>query len=71
MLSKETIRSGPPSECGECDTPIEFRVCSSFAGYYIGTYCDDCGPLSRESEYYTRRRDAERDLRDQTVRWRR
>lgn len=71
MLSKHSTRPREfPLDGGECGSPLEFRVCPSFAGFYIGTYCDGRGPLSRESEYYPRRRDAERDLRNHTVRWR-
>ena len=53
------------------DSPVEFRICPSRTGFYVGTYCDGRGPLSRESEHYANRRDVERDLRNQTVRWRR
>ena len=51
MLKGETISSGAPSVCPECSRVLEFKVCSSFAGYYIGTECD-CGPYSRETGYY-------------------
>lgn len=70
MLSKKSVRSGAAATVGDGDGPLQFRVCPSRAGYYIGTYCGDCGPLTRESVYYARRRDAELDLRNQTVRWR-
>lgn len=54
----------------------ELRVCHSNAGYYIGYFCnvepekcalwDDCcgGPISRESEYFKSREDAEAALID-------
>jgi hypothetical protein len=70
MLPEESVRSGAIDDCGESDGPLEFRVCSSPAGYYIGTYRGDRGPYSRESVYYTSKQDVQRDLRNQTVRWR-
>ena len=51
MLKGETISSGAPNKCPDCLEVLEFKVCSSFAGYYIGTECN-CGPYSRETEYY-------------------
>lgn len=69
MLYEHDDQTSEVPRDGECSA-LEFRVCSSFAGFYIGTYCDGRGPLSRESEYYKRRRDAECDLRNHTVRWR-
>jgi len=70
LPKKKSVRSGAAAIVSDCDGPLQFRVCPSHAGYYIGTYYRDCGPFSRESEYYARRRDAERDLRNQSVRWR-
>lgn len=71
MLSTHTVRSAEISADGERHSPVQFRICSSHSGFYIGTYCDGRGPLSRESEYYKRRCDIERDLRNHTLRWRR
>jgi hypothetical protein len=71
VLSMHTARSAEICVDGERHSPVEFRICSSCSGFYVGTYCDGRGPLSRESEYYKRRRDIERDLRNHTVRWRR
>jgi hypothetical protein len=51
MLPRETIRSGAPRTCPECGIMPPFRVYHSPAGYYIGTYCD-CGPYSRETDYF-------------------
>lgn len=51
MLPKEAILSGAPAICPEHGTRVTFAICSSPAGYYVGTYCDHCGPYSRESEY--------------------
>lgn len=51
MLPGETIGNGAPKSCPDCNVKLEFKVCSSAAGYYIGTTCD-CGPFSRESDYF-------------------
>jgi hypothetical protein len=32
------------------------------AGYYVGFWCDRCGPYSRESGYYQSREEAEKAL---------
>ena len=36
-------------------------VYSTPAGYYVGTYCD-CGPYSRESDYFPTREVAQKAL---------
>ena len=51
VMPGETISSGAPDTCEDCGSKLEMQVCSSGAGYYIGTVCD-CGPYSRESGYY-------------------
>lgn len=51
MLPGETIGSGAAKKCPDCCKILTLDVYSTPAGYYIGTYCD-CGPYSRESEYY-------------------
>jgi hypothetical protein len=38
--------------CMECGTTIDLQVLSSAAGYYIGFFCPECGPYSRESGYF-------------------
>ncbi len=70
MIPGETKRSGAPVTCAECGETPPFEVLMSNAGFYIGTRCD-CGPRSRESEYDQRHEDAERDVTQGTVRWRR
>ena len=37
--------------CSDCNVLMRNRVLCSWAGYYIGKACD-CGPYSRESDYY-------------------
>ena len=54
--------------CVECGALLEIQVCKSMAGYYVGFWCDRCGPYSRESGYYHNREEADlalsRDLFD-------
>ena len=38
--------------CIECGAELNIQVLSSAAGYYIGFFCPQCGPYSRESGYY-------------------
>ncbi len=45
--------------CTGCNTTLNIRVLSSAAGYYIGFFCPNCGPYSRESSYYKSREEAE------------
>lgn len=45
-----------------CGETLEIKVLRSAAGYYIGFFCDKCGPYSRESGYYPNRETAERML---------
>jgi hypothetical protein len=60
MLPGETIASGAsPICCG--NTPLELKVLRSNA-FYIGTFCDRCGPYSRESGYFATREEAEAAL---------
>jgi len=51
MLNGETLATGARKTCGECGEEPKLQVCSSAAGYYVGTQCD-CGPYSRESKYF-------------------
>jgi hypothetical protein len=60
MLRGETVLSGASSFC--CGTRLPFRVCQSAAGYYIGTWCGNCGPNSRETSYFRTREDAQKVL---------
>jgi len=61
MLPRETLGNGAAKNCPDCKVRLVPEVLSSAAGYYIGTRCD-CGPYSRESDYYKKFGDAERDL---------
>lgn len=51
MIPGETLSTGAPDVCSDCNTKLVLQVCKSFAGYYVGTQCD-CGPCTRESGYY-------------------
>ncbi len=61
MLPGESILSGAPDTCSDCKKRLEPKVMRSPAGYYIGTSCD-CGPYSRESDYFKDREAAEKAL---------
>lgn len=50
------------TNCVECGAHLEIQVCKSMAGYYVGFWCDRCGPYSRESGYYQSREEAEKAL---------
>jgi hypothetical protein len=39
--------------CMDCGAELHIKVCRSEAGYYIGFWCNTCGPYSRESGYYS------------------
>jgi len=39
-------------KCISCGRRLDVEVLHSAAGYYIGTWCDFCGPHSRESDYF-------------------
>lgn len=60
-LKGETIATGAPSTCSDCNVILENEVLQSAAGFYIGTFCN-CGPYSRESGYFATREDAEKAL---------
>lgn len=57
VLPGETVATGAPVYCEECKTAAKMGVYKSPAGHYIGYYCN-CGPYSRESEYYPTRETA-------------
>lgn len=61
VLPGETIATGGPTTCSDCNATPELQVCSSPAGFYIGTYCA-CGPYSRESEYFKTHEQAKKAL---------
>jgi len=48
--------------CHECGTELNIGVQKSAAGYYVGFWCPECGPYSRESNYYRSCEEAEKAL---------
>ena len=60
MLPGETIGSGASNMC--CGKVLKFQVLCSGGGYYIGTFCRNCGPYSRESGYYGSSKEAQEAL---------
>jgi len=51
-----------PDECEDCKSPLPLQVLMSGGGYYIGTFCPECGPYSRESDYFPTREAAQAEL---------
>lgn len=45
-----------------CGKKLQLQVLHSPAGHYLGYTCDDCGPWSRESSYFTSHEAAEIEL---------
>lgn len=60
MMNNETIGTGAPGTCPDCGIKLVPKVLKTCA-YYIGTYCN-CGPYSRESEYFATKAEAEAEL---------
>lgn len=59
VLLRETVTTGAPIRCDECNTVAELGIYQSGAGYYIGFWCN-CGLYSKESGYYRTRKEAEK-----------
>jgi hypothetical protein len=66
MLHGETILSGAPSKHRDEDmhpnnveVSVDWGVFESGGGFYIGTWCNYCGPNSRESTYFPTRQAAQ------------
>ena len=49
-------------KCPSCGNEVPITVCKSHAGYYLGRWCGNCGPLARLSEYYPTEQAALADL---------
>jgi len=70
-LPGETM--GPNVEtfvCPDCGTEMKRDVQQSAAGFYIGFWCNQCGPWSRESGYYPTCEAASAALVSDNVSWR-
>jgi len=61
VLPIETIATGAYPTCSECKVTPKLQVYCSFAGFYIGSYCN-CGPYSLGSKYYSTREQADAAL---------
>jgi len=63
MTPGETIATGATATCGGCGVTPRLQVCTSGGGanHYLGTMCE-CGPYSRESDYFPSRTLAEAAL---------
>lgn len=61
MLSGETVNADTNHKCGDCGNVRGPMVLRSAAGHYIGFLCD-CGPYSRETDYYKDKAAADEDL---------
>ncbi len=48
--------------CMSCQSDLAIGVYQSAAGFYIGFFCNECGPYSRESGYYPTREKAQEAL---------
>ena len=45
-------------KCTICHGVLPTKVCRSAAGYYVGRFCDLCGPQGRDTRYFARESDA-------------
>ena len=61
-MDGETVATGAPTKCLDCDKELEVQVCQSAAGFYIGYWCNEDGPHSRESGYYKSAKGAQEAL---------
>jgi hypothetical protein len=50
---------GTTCTCGE---HLDLSVCRSQAGYYLGYFCLNCGPYSRETGYWDTEEEARQAL---------
>lgn len=46
-------------KCHWCGREIVLEVLHNHSGYYLGYVCEICGPQTRETEYYTTRKETE------------
>jgi hypothetical protein len=61
VMPGETVATGASTYCRDCDAHMSPKVCHSAAGYYVGYECQ-CGPYSRESDYFKTRELAQKAL---------
>ena len=53
VMPGETYGKVPCIVCADCGRFLALSVLKSYAGYYIGFACEEDGPVSRESGYYS------------------
>lgn len=61
-MALEGELSGTQGVTCSCGERLSFKVCKSAAGFYLGYFCNNCGPWSRESEYFSTFADADNFL---------
>lgn len=64
MMPGECVGGKPEIACMDCGAILKLQVCNSGGGYYIGYWCNECGPYSRESQYFTVKEVAEAALKE-------
>ena len=52
MALKGELAGWNGATCSCCGRRLDLQVCKSAAAYYLGYFCPECGPYSRESEYF-------------------
>lgn len=52
MLSGETTGGKETTNCSGCGASLKLGVYGSFAGYYLGYWCGEDGPIGRETDYF-------------------
>lgn len=62
MAMPGELRGTNGTTCMDCGARLELQVCKSAAGYYLGYWCNCCGPYSRESDYFRTHEEAQRAL---------
>ncbi|HZW82066.1 MAG TPA: hypothetical protein VFF14_01415 [Candidatus Deferrimicrobium sp.] len=58
----EGVRRELVIPCDECGQDLPLTVLSVNGNHYIGRFCQECGPYSRETEFYKTSDEAEKDL---------
>lgn len=63
MLPGECVGAGG-YRCEDGHEPIDLKlqVLSSGGGHYVGYFCPQCGPISRESNYFKTNAEADIEL---------
>jgi len=63
MLLGECVgASGYRCDDGHAPMDLPLQVLSSGGGYYVGYFCSQCGPISRESGYFKTSAEADIEL---------